>query len=90
MEDQFVSGSLIYLLSTDYVEVLCVYASNNNIERRLLWGRLVEISSRWTGLGVVMGDFNAIKLHYEAFGGSQKIWRSLIWLHVILLNYGVG
>ncbi|XP_050938810.1 uncharacterized protein LOC127148657 [Cucumis melo] len=40
------------------------------IERRLLWRRLVEITSAWSSPGVVMGDFNAIRVHSEAFGGS--------------------
>ena len=70
-EDQFVSGSLTDLLSGDCVEVLCVYAFNNNVERRLLWRRMGEISSRWTRPNDVIGDFNAIRLHSETFGGSS-------------------
>ena len=71
MEDQFVYGTLTDLLSRDREEVLCVYVSNNNVERSLLWYRMGEISSGWIGLSVVMGDFNAIRLHSEAFGGSS-------------------
>ncbi|KAA0049770.1 Exo_endo_phos domain-containing protein/DUF4283 domain-containing protein [Cucumis melo var. makuwa] len=70
MDEQFVTGTLTDLLSGVCVEVFCVYASNSNIERRLLWRRLVEITSAWSNPGVVMGDFNAIRVHSEAFGGS--------------------
>ncbi|KAL0556476.1 hypothetical protein IC582_004990 [Cucumis melo] len=66
----FVTGTLTDLLSGVCGEVFCVYASNSNIERRLLWRRLVEITSAWSRPGVVMGDFNAIRVHSEAFGGS--------------------
>ena len=31
-----------------------------------------DISSGWTGSGVLMGDFNAIRLHSKAFGGSPS------------------
>ncbi|KAA0062319.1 hypothetical protein E6C27_scaffold154G00700 [Cucumis melo var. makuwa] len=70
MDEQFVTGTLTDLLFGVCVEVFCVYASNSNIERRLLWRRLVEITSAWSRPGVVMGDFNAIRVHSEAFGGS--------------------
>ncbi|KAA0026071.1 uncharacterized protein E6C27_scaffold581G00620 [Cucumis melo var. makuwa] len=70
MDEQFVTGTLTDLLSGVCVEVFCVYASNSNIERRLLWHRLVEITSAWSSPGVVMEDFNAIRVHSEAFRGS--------------------
>ncbi|KAL4018315.1 hypothetical protein IC575_021906 [Cucumis melo] len=70
VDEQFVTGTLTDLLSGVCVEVFCVYASNSNIERRLLWRRLVEITSCWSSPEVVMGDFNAIRVHFEAFGGS--------------------
>ncbi|TYK23422.1 uncharacterized protein E5676_scaffold605G00030 [Cucumis melo var. makuwa] len=70
MDEQFVTGTLTDLLSGVCMEVFCVYASNSNIERRLLWHWLVEITSGWSSPGVVMGDFNAIRGHSEAFGGS--------------------
>lgn len=34
--DQFISGLVTYLLLGDSIEVLCVYASNSNIESRIL------------------------------------------------------
>ncbi|KAL0541431.1 hypothetical protein IC582_021476 [Cucumis melo] len=40
------------------------------VDERLLWRRLVEITAAWSRPGVVMGDFNAIRVHSEAFGGS--------------------
>ncbi|KAA0059841.1 reverse transcriptase [Cucumis melo var. makuwa] len=70
VDEQFVTGTLTDLLFGVCVEVFCVYASNSNIERRLLWHRLVETTSAWSSPGVVMGDFNAIRVHSEAFGGS--------------------
>ncbi|KAA0025860.1 DUF4283 domain-containing protein [Cucumis melo var. makuwa] len=54
-----------------WVDVFCVYASNSNTERRLLWHQLVEITFGWSIPGVVVGDFNAIRLHFEAFRGSS-------------------
>ena len=50
-----------------------MYASNNNIERRLLWQRITEISAGWMGQGTVIRDFNTIRIHYEAFGGAPNI-----------------
>ena len=38
--------------------------------RSVCYGRVGEISSGWRGLGIVMGDFNTIRLHAEAFGES--------------------
>ncbi|TYK28312.1 uncharacterized protein E5676_scaffold600G001370 [Cucumis melo var. makuwa] len=70
VDEQFVTGTLTDLLSGVRVEVFYVYASNSNIERRLLWCRLVEITYGWSSPGMVMGDFNAIRVHSEAFGGS--------------------
>ncbi|TYK26657.1 uncharacterized protein E5676_scaffold313G003070 [Cucumis melo var. makuwa] len=70
LETRVREGTLTDLLFGVCVEVFCVYASNSNIERRLLWRRLVEITSAWSRPGVVMGDFNAIRVHSEAFGGS--------------------
>ncbi|TYK26642.1 uncharacterized protein E5676_scaffold313G002880 [Cucumis melo var. makuwa] len=70
VDEQFIIGTLTDLLSGVCVEVFCVYASNSNIERRLLWRRLVEITAAWSRPGVVMGDFNAMRVHSEAFGGS--------------------
>ncbi|KAL0549129.1 hypothetical protein IC582_013609 [Cucumis melo] len=72
VDEQFVIGTLTDLLSDVCVEVFCVYASYSNIERRLLWRRLVEITSGWSSPGVVMGDFNVIRVHSEAFGGSPN------------------
>ncbi|TYK31002.1 uncharacterized protein E5676_scaffold455G002340 [Cucumis melo var. makuwa] len=54
----------------DSIWVFCVYASNSNIEKQLLWHRLVEITSSWSGSSFIMGDFNAIRLLSEALGRS--------------------
>lgn len=71
--DQFISGVITDLISGEKVEVLCVYASNSNIKRRVLWRRMAEISAGWRGPGMVLGDFNTIRLHSEAFGGAPNV-----------------
>ena len=70
VDRQFVSGCLTNLNSSVSVKVFYVYAFNINVERRLLWCRLFKITSGWSSLGVVMSDFNAIRLHFEVFGGT--------------------
>ena len=70
--DQFISGLVTDLILWESVEVLCVYAYNINIERRILWRCMFEISIGWRGSGMVLGDFNTIRLHSEAFGGAPK------------------
>ena len=72
--DQFISGVITDLIFGEKVEVLCVYASNSNIKRRVLWRRMAEISAGWRGPGMVLGDFNTIRLQ------TWGIWRSLTWL----------
>ncbi|MCQ7632730.1 hypothetical protein NP173_24115, partial [Salmonella enterica] len=71
--DQFISGVITDLISGEKVEVLCVYASNSNIERRVLWRQMAEISAGWRGPGMVLGDFTTIRLHSEAFGGASNV-----------------
>ncbi|XP_031737043.1 uncharacterized protein LOC116402131 [Cucumis sativus] len=34
---------------------------------------MAEISAGWRGSGIVMGDFNTIRLHSEAFGGASNV-----------------
>ena len=43
--DQFITCLVTDLTSSENIEVLCVYASNNNIERRVLWWRMIDISA---------------------------------------------
>ncbi|XP_022157428.1 uncharacterized protein LOC111024128 [Momordica charantia] len=66
ISDQFVHGVGFDRVSQLSVQVLCVYASNFTSEQALLWDSLVSICSAWSGPGVVMGDFNAIRLSSEA------------------------
>ena len=69
---QIISGLVKDLHSGDRLEVLCVYACNSNIERRVLWRRMIEIFVEWRGSSMVMGDFNTITLHSKAFGGAPN------------------
>ena len=50
-----------------------MYAYNSNIERRVLWRQMAEISAGWRGPGMVLGDFNTIRLHSEAFRGAPNV-----------------
>ncbi|KAA0059751.1 reverse transcriptase [Cucumis melo var. makuwa] len=68
-------GTLTDLLSGVCVEVFCVYASNSNIERRLLWRRLVEITYAWSRPGGEMEDFDlAIRDADLVEPSVQGIW----------------
>ena len=71
--DQFISSGVTNLISGEKAEVLCKYASNSNIERHVLWRQMAEISAGWRGSGMVMGDFNTIRLHSEVFGGAPNV-----------------
>lgn len=71
VDEQFVFDILTNLLSGVRAEVLRVYASNSNIDRRFLWRHVIEITFSWRGPDVIMGDFNSIIEHSEASGGSS-------------------
>ena len=70
--DQFISSLVTDLISGESRKVMCVYASNSNIERRDLWRRMTQIFAGWRGPGMVMGDFSTIIIHSEAFEGAPN------------------
>ncbi|XP_021980301.1 uncharacterized protein LOC110876434 [Helianthus annuus] len=58
-------------ITGDVVLVVNIYAQNDPIERRALWGELVQLRRSQPGMWVFLGDFNDVRRPEERCGSSR-------------------
>ncbi|XP_022007933.1 uncharacterized protein LOC110907231 [Helianthus annuus] len=57
-------------MTGDVVLVVNIYAQNDPIERRALWGELVQLRRSQPGMWVFLGDFNDVRRPEERFNSE--------------------
>ncbi|GKA03802.1 RNA-directed DNA polymerase, eukaryota [Tanacetum coccineum] len=53
--------------------IISVYAPQELLEKRELWGYICTLIDRWDGKTVILGDFNEVLMVQERFGSSFNI-----------------
>ncbi|XP_077253652.1 uncharacterized protein LOC143892704 [Tasmannia lanceolata] len=71
--DQFIHGEATALHSNNQFEFTVVYASNNAVERRILWDNMNNLATGIHRPWIALGDFNVIRFSDERWGGRDPI-----------------
>ncbi|GKD86117.1 RNA-directed DNA polymerase, eukaryota, partial [Tanacetum coccineum] len=66
--DYFVLVEGAWKCSISKTLMIEIYAPQALSEKRMLWGYLHDVISRWSGEVIVMGDFNEVRMDSERYG----------------------
>ncbi|XP_076912829.1 uncharacterized protein LOC143571228 [Bidens hawaiensis] len=65
LNDNFVSTSGFLVNGNQRLNVVNVYAPQNNTDKRVVWQEILRLIQCWQGWWVVLCDFNAVRCHEE-------------------------
>nr|GEX04621.1 putative RNA-directed DNA polymerase, eukaryota, reverse transcriptase zinc-binding domain protein [Tanacetum cinerariifolium] len=67
ISDNFMAIYGRWLSNNTRILLINVYASQNNVEKRVLWDYILQIKNIWDGECIIMGDFNEVRTESERF-----------------------
>ncbi|GKC79679.1 RNA-directed DNA polymerase, eukaryota [Tanacetum coccineum] len=81
ISNNFVAISVTWIPSNSKLLIISIYAPQSHSDKRLLWGYISSLISRWQGDSLVLGDFNEVRNRHLSDHHP-------ILLREVLVNYG--
>ncbi|GJR52037.1 RNA-directed DNA polymerase, eukaryota [Tanacetum coccineum] len=74
ISDNFVAISGTWIPSNSKLLIISIYAPQSRSDKRLLWGYISSLISRWQGDSLVLGDFNEVRSEIERRGSVFNVY----------------
>ncbi|GKF66595.1 RNA-directed DNA polymerase, eukaryota, partial [Tanacetum coccineum] len=63
-----------WIPSNSKLLIISIYAPQSRSDKRLLWGYISSLISRWQGDSLVLGDFNEVRSEIERRGSVFNVY----------------
>ncbi|GKA44918.1 RNA-directed DNA polymerase, eukaryota, partial [Tanacetum coccineum] len=74
ISDNFVVIAGTWLPSNSKLLIISIYAPQSRSDKRILWGYISSLISRWQGDSLILGDFNEVRSETERRGSVFNVY----------------